>query len=125
MDPSARERLFVSVHISVCEWQDRREREEKERKEKGGERRQMASGGPGMGLCLPGHCLGLNHRPLSGEGPRPRLLRGQWEHRKGSHCQPPGWLFRGLGWDRGPAFPFQAIGLEPELDVQVSRTQRP
>ena len=38
MDPSARERLFVSVHISVCEWQDRREREEKERKEKGGER---------------------------------------------------------------------------------------
>lgn len=64
MDPSARERLFVSAHISVYEWQDRREREEKERKEKGGERRQMASGGPGMDFCLPRHCLGLNHRPL-------------------------------------------------------------
>lgn len=54
----------MSVHISVCECKEQREREEKESK-KGGDRRGMVSRGPGMVLSLWGHCLGLNHQPLS------------------------------------------------------------
>lgn len=65
----------------------------------------MASGGPGMALFLLGYGLGPNHRPLSGEGPRPRPLRGQEEHQEKPlpATVALGQLFRELGWDGGPS----------------------